>query len=798
MSSYLFANRFRGGFRFTRCIGKLMVAAYVLLTGMAQAAESVWAYPSYTQRMIYKPDAQGDRISDYSIVGYRQSKASIPNVPVAATVFAGDGDDTARVQAAIDQVAAMPLGPDGFRGAVLLKSGLYDIAGQIAINASGIVLRGEGYGDTGTIVRARGTDQRALVNISGSGSMTFTGPAYSILDKTVPAGANSFRVNSTAGLNVGDSILLTRPSTAEWIHDIGMDQLDIPWTEGSKNLKWERTVTRIEENRVFLDTPLTNSLEQKYGGGTFQKFSYPGRIENVGVEFLRGESDYASSTDEAHSWDFVTIDQAQNAWVRGTKARYFAYSLVTVSREAKWVTAVDNVSEMPKSQITGGRRYSYNIVGQQSLVTDCQASQGRHDFVLSSVVAGPNVFYNSTATSANADSGPHHRWSTGALFDNITVSGNEINVQNRWNSGTGHGWSGANMVIWNSTAAGYTVQNPPTAQNWLIGSVGQLRGSDFPNPYGNPAPYLDSHGTNVTTDSLYQAQLADTATIRSYHWTGGSGNWSDVQKWDRFAVPAVRTIQMRDYLIGDIDNFYYDANANDDYYIDPAFLADVDSHTANPIGGFDKIIGNRHVTFTQLFSLGAGEQVVNASLALAIQPTGGSWTNDNLMIEGVGSFSLDSLNWTRAVGQTSVGVFDFGPYLAALQNGKLNVDLSDDTAADFALLALQVAAETPDPQGADVTISGGTVVIDSLVPAVGNITVLGSSTVLNILGDGHLTAESIFCEGTLAIGAGALSSNAALDSLPSHDVPEPGVFALLGLAIAGGVISRRFRGKTPW
>ena len=96
---------------------------------------------------------------------------------------------------------------------------------------------------------------------------------------------------------------------------------------GSKNQNWERTITRIEGNRVFIDTPVTNSLQQIYGGGSFRKFTYSGRIENVGVENMRGESDYASDTDEAHSWDFVTIDKAQNTWVtrhQGPILRLFA------------------------------------------------------------------------------------------------------------------------------------------------------------------------------------------------------------------------------------------------------------------------------------------------------------------------------------------------------------------------------------------------------------------------------------------------------------------------------------------
>ena len=79
-------------------------------------------------------------------------------------------------------------------------------------------------GDTGTIVHARGTDQRTLISISGSGSRSVSGSTYNIIDKTVPAGTNKFRVDSTAGLNIGDPIYLTRPSPANWIHDIGMDR----------------------------------------------------------------------------------------------------------------------------------------------------------------------------------------------------------------------------------------------------------------------------------------------------------------------------------------------------------------------------------------------------------------------------------------------------------------------------------------------------------------------------------------------------------------------------------------------
>ena len=46
--------------------------------------------------------------------------------------------------------------PDGFRGALLLRAGNYRLASSLRIRASGIVLRGEGMGDTGTILTGTG------------------------------------------------------------------------------------------------------------------------------------------------------------------------------------------------------------------------------------------------------------------------------------------------------------------------------------------------------------------------------------------------------------------------------------------------------------------------------------------------------------------------------------------------------------------------------------------------------------------------------------------------------------------
>jgi hypothetical protein len=270
----------------------------------------------------------------------------------------------------------------------------------------------------------------------------------------VPAGARTFEVDSTSGLAVGHSVIVKRPSTAEWIADIDMDQLDIPWTEGSKNLEFDRVITHIAGNWVTVDAPLAQTFDANYGGGQVWRYTWSNRMQQVGIEDLYGFSDYASATDEDHAWKFIQVNDVMHAWVRNITAQYFGYSAVSVGDGTKWMTVADSQCLDPISVIDGGRRYSFNNEGAElTLFLNNIARKGRHDFVFGSTVPGPNAFVHGSATTVYSDTGPHHRWSVGGLFDNIDLAENEINVQNRGNLGTGHGWAGAYMAVWNSPAA---------------------------------------------------------------------------------------------------------------------------------------------------------------------------------------------------------------------------------------------------------------------------------------------------------------------------------------------------------
>jgi len=153
------------------------------------------------------------------------------------------------------------------------------------------------------------------------------------------------------------------------------------------------------------------------------------------------------------------------------------------------------------SILTGSRRYPFHHCGQLNIIRDCYARGARHAFAVSARVPGPNVFLHCRAEDNHASSEPHHRWSVGGLYDNVTAS---IAIIDRQYYGSGHGWSGANYVAWNCEGA-LACESPPTARNFAIGFVGQKREGRFKGPEG----YWESHGKHVEPPSLYTKQLED-------------------------------------------------------------------------------------------------------------------------------------------------------------------------------------------------------------------------------------------------------------------------------------------------
>ena len=446
-------------------------------------------YPAYTE--------QGDRLPDFSWCGYRGGGVALPRLPVKVTLEpAPDGDDHPRIQQAVDTVAAMPPDERGFRGAVLLKRGTYRVGNMLSLTKSGIVLRGEGDGEDGTVLIASARRKYDVILIKGGGEpKELEETKQEILADYVPVGARSFKIKDASAYKVGDNVMVCRVGNQAWIDSIGMNQVDTwkPFT-----LKFQRVVMAVTPDTVTVDAPIVNAIDKQWGGGYLVRYEFPGRIENVGVEGIRCDSVHASPTDHAHAWRFVTIHGAQNAWVRDCTAVHMAYTAVEIKSTAKWVTVQDTKCLDMISEIKGGLRYPFAIIGQLCLVQRCVASEGRHDFIMQYWVPGPNVFLNCRSLNPHSDSGCHQRYATGTLFDNVITG--RLNVVNRGRSGSGHGWAGAQMVFWNCTARSMTVEQPPTAHNFAIGCVVEKSAGDG---------HWESMNEAVAPHSLYLRQLEE-------------------------------------------------------------------------------------------------------------------------------------------------------------------------------------------------------------------------------------------------------------------------------------------------
>jgi hypothetical protein len=481
---------------------------------VSMGADGHLRYAPYTSR--------GDILPDFSNCGYDGGDRAIRDVPVRETLEPrrGEGDDTPRIQAALDRVALLPVDANGFRGAVLLKRGAYACDGALKIRASGVVLRGEGDDEHGTVLTAAMRKAEPLITIGGpSGPKEIADSRREITDDYVPVGARSFRVADAKGYAVGQTIFVVRHGNAAWIHTIGMDQIK-PRASDPKStkqwtpfdLKFDRVITAIDGDRVTLDAPIACAIDQQWGGGALVRYADPDRIEHCGVEALRGISVYdakktapyegeTSFVDEDHATYLVQFNHVKNAWARNLTSLHFYHGPAFVNDAAKWITVQDCQAFSPVSVITGGRRYPYCVQGQLVLVQHCHSVEARHAFVFGARVPGPNVFFDCQSEHDYATSEPHHRWSVGGLYDNVDA---HMAIQDRQWMGSGHGWAGANYVVWNSKGE-LVCQQPPTAQNFAIGFTGKK----VPGAFERPDGWWESLGTRVEPGSLFLAQRKD-------------------------------------------------------------------------------------------------------------------------------------------------------------------------------------------------------------------------------------------------------------------------------------------------
>jgi hypothetical protein len=504
---------------------KCVVAAAVLLGAAALGAQgkSKWVYPDARGRLQYTADARGNRIMDFSHAGYKGGGVRIPDVDVARTVKPAVGDNTAQIQAAIDDVSKHAPGANGFRGAVLLEPGTYDVAANLRIAASGVVLRGSGSGVNGTVLRVTGAPHRVFT-VGGAGTWQLDGVRAAVTDAYVPAGASTVAVDSAASFRVGDPVVIQRAATEAWIRFMNMDTLardgkPQTWLKAGTIITHDRTIKSIEGNRMMFDVPLSDSFDAvnlNPPGTTVAKYTFPGRIEQVGIEALRVAVPAQDKPISEAQYTLLSMNAVIDGWVRDIVS-VDTQNSTTFGSTVRRVT-IDRVSIQHTVPFTAAAAPAdFAISGTQILLDRSSVTgEGVWPVVTQVGVTGPNVVLNFRSTTAGI--APHQRWATGLLVDSSEFTGGSdrrpnIAFSNREYAGSGHGWSVGWAVAWNVKAEVLLVQQPPGSKNWCIGCTGRFtpilwHGNQIPVP-ASPSETHESPGVPVTPASLYLAQMRD-------------------------------------------------------------------------------------------------------------------------------------------------------------------------------------------------------------------------------------------------------------------------------------------------
>jgi len=406
----------RGWLRFAEYSATALVGVALSVAAKEKpTARSQWVYFGSSGKLSYRALDKGDRILDFSYAGYMGGGVALPVAPVKRTVAPSGGDDTAAIQAAIDEVSQLPL-VNGLRGAVLLERGRYHCSGTLKINASGVVLRGSGPGEAETVMEMTG-DPHVAIALTGERLIAPLGLSTTVTDAYVPAGAMSLNVRDASGFKVGDTVEILRPASADWVHYMGMDTLvrngkKETWV-GAGPLKTERTIVAMRGNELWFDVPLADSYDAKYlgaDGTTVSKISHAGQVEQVGVEGLRIVAPARKVTLNDKAFNGVELKSVKDGWVRDLRIENTT-GPVNLDNDTRRVT-VTRVDVTQAIDLVGAAKSAdFSVDGTQILIDRCSANESNVFYIATGArEQGPNVVLH-CVFHGDGHVQPHQRWS---------------------------------------------------------------------------------------------------------------------------------------------------------------------------------------------------------------------------------------------------------------------------------------------------------------------------------------------------------------------------------------------------
>jgi len=515
--------------KFSHRAGSFFLLAVLMFPGRPASGQS-WMSEEVGRdaegRLQYAADAEGNRIPDFSHAGYRGGGVPLPDVPVVKTISPIPGDNTPRLQAALDEVGKLPAQKNGYRGTLLLTAGIFELQGTLHLDRGGVVLAGAGDGGEpgkDTILRRTGHATDPVIRAGGKDAAdqfktAVPGTVTAITSPFVPVGARSFEVASADGFQVGDTIIIAHPSTEKWLKavDYGGTGKGARWQPGEIDIRYHRYITGMAGQAITVDAPVFNALDRDLSPSVIYRYDNPRLVREIGIEKLFIDIETSGPTSEDHAANAVVFSGAENCWIRHVTARHFVHSGIQFGPVCTRSTALSCRALEPHSLIEGRRRYNFGVYqAQLILFEDCLASYARHAFVSNGTSLDSGiVFLDCVNEHSYAASEGHRRWPQGLLFDGLRTIQPEtssivLGLYNRGSFGTSHGWAAVNSVAWRCDVADreLAVQKPPTAQNHAIGCFGKISGK---GRFDEPPGFIEgANRDGLAPASLYRAQLAE-------------------------------------------------------------------------------------------------------------------------------------------------------------------------------------------------------------------------------------------------------------------------------------------------
>lgn len=297
---------------------------------------------------------EGGPLPDFSWAGYRAG-GELPSAKVTASVRAfgarGDGetDDTAAFQRALDQAPS---------GVLLVPRGQYRLTGQLNLTRSGLVLRGEGAGQGGSILHFASSlaDLQRLSTLPKSNKLSWSGGLIRVSPKgserrltevtgAARRGDTRLKVADATSIRAGEVLFLRmsedgqRSLERHLLGEPGAEQSEaapLQSTCAARIFDWTFEVARVQGNEVLLTQPLRTEVRPSWSP-TLWRMPV---VREVGIEHLA--IDFPATPYPGHHRErgYNAVEFGHNvvhSWIRDVELRN-CDSGVFVGRRSKWLT----------------------------------------------------------------------------------------------------------------------------------------------------------------------------------------------------------------------------------------------------------------------------------------------------------------------------------------------------------------------------------------------------------------------------------------------------------------------------